>query len=226
MLEAVKPSQAFRWGLQTAAGVRRATSPAGLRSAGAAGRWETRTRCSSRSETRTRTGLDFWNTTEAWRETHNSPAWKLFLLRTPPLLNQTSELWREVVEEGLIWYFIWTKKWGFAYYFIEKWLFSSSPAQRETLNQVCSQNRRQSSCRIRRTPQLCQHLSSPSFPSKNSISVKGSWEIGGLWDEKLWTNKKHTSNASVATAQKENRVSISPVNTKQRKREILIIVNN
>lgn len=87
-----------------------------------------------------------------------------------------------------------------------------SPVQHETLNQVCSQNLHQSSYRTKQIPQLCQHLLHPSCPSKREKAknpLKSTFKKYTTQNDE-WKHT-HTNSARAAAAQKENRVSISPV---------------
>lgn len=90
-----------------------------------------------------------------------------------------------------------------------------SPGQHETLNQVCSQNLHQSSYRTKQIPQLCQHLLHPSCPSKRekqrNILISLFFFFFFIKQHNVEWKQKHTNNARAAAAQKENRVSISPV---------------
>lgn len=85
-----------------------------------------------------------------------------------------------------------------------------SPGQHETLNQVCSQNLHQSSYRTKQIPQLCQHLLHPSCPSKKREKQRNIL-ISLFFNKAVQWWQIHTNNARAAAAQKENRVSISPV---------------
>lgn len=199
-----KPSPAVHWGLQMAAASRRATSPAGQRSPGAADRWETGSQCSSKSETQKRKNLTSRGLTTIL----------LWVIHTPFTQEQpaASHLWcvnnsltvcspTAIIKlcnyiSGLTWP-AWDSDPGL------------QPKPPSKFIQDKTNSTALSTFIVSILPLKGREACESS--SKTNILVIKCWVLSTDKYLRKTVHEIHTSNASVATAQKENRVSISPV---------------